>query len=468
MSRSLDGKLGIVTGASRGIGVAIAEHLAAKGCNLILGYTSPSSQSPAEQLATDLSTKHNIKTLAVQADMGTPEGPRSLVATAKAHFERLNTSKKFQIDILINNAGVAQNNLLPAITVSQFDVSYRVNVLGPLLLTQAVQPYLPQDRSGRIVNMSSVSSSAGFPEQSVYGGTKAALEAMTRTWARELSENATVNAINPGPVLTEMYAGNTPEFKRFIKGFIEHAPLMKARQGIDSDELVKAAEEEGGRPAYVGEIAGIVGMLVSADSAWCTGQVVCANGDPFDDVLTLEDQFFSEGFRQGTEDGIQAGKIEGRSVGLAKGYEKFYESGRIHARAVIWANRLSLPQKNSSTATKKPSSSSAAASASVSGSAEQAQLSTEPPSESQNKTCSLPPLPPNARLEKNVTTAFALVEPDTLSKENSDDAVNDFDDRLKRAQGKVKIIERMTGEVVSAPEAPAAAGDIKVPETKEI
>ncbi|KXH44815.1 hypothetical protein CSIM01_12687 [Colletotrichum simmondsii] len=186
--------------------------------------------------------------------------------------------------------------------------------------------------------------------------------------------------------------------------------------------------------------------------------------DPFDDVLTLEDQFFSEGFRQGTEDGIQAGKIEGRSVGLAKGYEKFYESGRIHARAVVWANRLSLPQKNSST-TKKPSGASASAS---SASADQPQPSTESPSESQNKTCSLPPLPPNARLEKNVTTAFALVEPDTLSKENSDDAVNDFDDRLKRAQGKVKIIERMTGEVVSAPEAPAAAGDVKVPETKEI
>ncbi|GKT44937.1 L-xylo-3-hexulose reductase [Colletotrichum spaethianum] len=249
MPRSLEGKLGIVTGASR---------------------------DPAEQLAADLQTKHSIQTLAVQADMGTPEGPKSLVATAKSHFEKLNG--KFQIDVLINNAGVAHNNLLPAVTVEQFDISYRVNVLGPLLLVQAVQPYLPTDRSGRIVNMSSVSSSTGFPEQSVYGGTKAALEAMTRTWARELSENATVNAINPGPVLTEMYAGNTPEFKRFIKGFIEHAPLMKARKGIDSDELVKAAEEEGGRPAYVGEIAGIVGMLVSPESAWCTGQVVCANG----------------------------------------------------------------------------------------------------------------------------------------------------------------------------------------------
>ncbi|KAK2015298.1 short-chain dehydrogenase [Colletotrichum eremochloae] len=277
MSRFLEGKLGIVTGASRGIGVAIAENLAAKGCNLILGYTSPSSKTSAEQLAADLQTKHNIQTLAVQADMGTIEGPKSLVATAKSHFEKLNNGK-FQVDVLINNAGVAHNNLLPAVTVEQFDISYRVNVRGPLLLVQAVQPYLPTDRSGRIVNMSSVSSSTGFPEQSVYGGTKAALEAMTRTWSRELSENATVNAINPGPVLTEMYAGNTPEFKRFIKGFIEHTPLMKARKGVDSDELVKAAEEEGGRPAYVGEIAGIVGMLVSPESAWCTGQVVCANG----------------------------------------------------------------------------------------------------------------------------------------------------------------------------------------------
>ncbi|KAF9880771.1 3-oxoacyl-(acyl-carrier-protein) reductase [Colletotrichum karsti] len=278
MSRSLEGKLGIVTGASRGIGVAIAENLASKGCNLILGYTSASSKAPAEQIASELQTKHNIQVLAVQADMGTPTGPRSLVETSKAHFQK---DGKFQVDILINNAGVAQNNLLPSITVDQFDVSYRVNVLGPLLLVQALQPYLPQDRSGRIVNMSSVSSSAGFPEQSVYGGTKAALEAMTRTWARELSENATVNAVNPGPVLTEMYAGNTPEFKRFIKGFIEHAPLMRARKGIDSDELVAEAEEAGGRPAYVGEIAGIVGMLVSAESAWCTGQVVCANGGMF-------------------------------------------------------------------------------------------------------------------------------------------------------------------------------------------
>ncbi|OHW93810.1 3-oxoacyl-(acyl-carrier-protein) reductase [Colletotrichum incanum] len=168
--------------------------------------------------------------------------------------------------------------------------------------------------------------------------------------------------------------------------------------------------------------------------------------DPFDDVLTLEDQFFAEGYRQGTEDGIQAGKIEGRSVGLAKGYEKFLESGRIHGRSVVWANRLSLPRKGAAAAAAKPSNSSS----------QQLQESTEAP---QQKTCSLPPLAPNARLEKNVTAAFALVEPDTLARENSDEAVNDFDDRLKRAQGKVKIIERMTGEVAAEP---------KVAEAKEM
>ncbi|KAM0272867.1 hypothetical protein ACHAQH_008553 [Verticillium albo-atrum] len=277
MSRALDGKLGIVTGAARGIGLAIAENLASKGCNIILGYTSASSQPRAEKLAADLKSKHSIIALPVQADLGTTTGPATLVESAKKQASEAGIAK-FQIDILVNNAGVALNNLLPDITVDQFDTSYRVNVLGPLLLVQAVQPYLPNDRSGRIVNLSSVSSSTGFFGQSVYGGTKAALEAMTRTWARELSENATVNAINPGPVLTEMYESNTPEFKRFIKGFIEHSPLMKARPGIDDDALVKEAETAGGRPAYVGEIAGIVAMLVSAESAWCTGQVVCANG----------------------------------------------------------------------------------------------------------------------------------------------------------------------------------------------
>ncbi|KAI1113907.1 short-chain dehydrogenase [Nemania sp. NC0429] len=278
MARSLEGKLAIVTGASRGIGVEIAAKLASYGANIVLGYTSLSSKPAVEALAKDLESKHNVKTLLIQANLGTVEGPKSLIETVKSNGALLKPDGPFQIDIIINNAGVAMNSPLPAVTLEQFDTTYRVNVLGPLLLTQAAEPYLPHDRSGRIVNISSVSSSGGFTTQSVYGGTKAALEAMTRTWSRELSERCTVNAINPGPVLTEMYADTTPEFKAELKGWIEHTPLMRVRPGIDSLELVEDAKTSGGRPAYSSEIAGIVGMLTSEDAAWCTGQVVCANG----------------------------------------------------------------------------------------------------------------------------------------------------------------------------------------------
>ncbi|KAI0973969.1 short-chain dehydrogenase [Xylaria arbuscula] len=278
MAPTLHGKLAIVTGASRGIGEAIATKLASYGANLILGYTSASSKQSIEALAKDFESKHGIKTLTIQADLGTADGPKSFIEAAKNSNVFQKPDGSFQIDILINNAGVSINSVLSAITVEQFDYSYRINVLGPLLLTQAVEPYLPHDRSGRIINMSSVSSSTGFSEQSVYGGTKAALEAMTRTWARELAERTTVNAINPGPVLTEMYAKNSPEVKAGIKGWIDHTPLMQVRPGIDSQELVDEAKTSGGRPAYVHEIAGIVAMLVGEDAAWITGQVVCANG----------------------------------------------------------------------------------------------------------------------------------------------------------------------------------------------
>ncbi|CAJ2502733.1 Uu.00g101270.m01.CDS01 [Anthostomella pinea] len=275
MNRTLEGKLAIVTGASRGIGEAIARKLASYGANIALCYTSPSSESKTEALAKDLEAAHSIKTVVLQADLSTTDGPQALITALQ-----IATDGTPQIDILINNAGVAHNALLPSVNPEQFDISYRTNVLGPLLLTQAAEPWLPHDRSGRIVNISSVSSATGFIEQSVYGGTKAALEAMTRTWARELSERCTVNAVNPGPVAGPMYAANTDAFKQEIRGWIEHTPLMRAREGVDDDAVVEEARTAagGGRPAYVQEIAGIVAMLCGEDAAWCTGQVVCANG----------------------------------------------------------------------------------------------------------------------------------------------------------------------------------------------
>lgn len=136
-----------------------------------------------------------------------------------------------------------------------------------------------------------------------------------------------------------------------------------------------------------------------------------ASNDPFDDVLHLEDRFYSEGYEQGVADGDRAGRVEGRSFGIEKGFEKFVEAGRLYGRSVVWANRLQQSQ----------------------------------PAEGGKS-----PLPGlrggGARLEKNVVTLHALVEPDTMSTENSDEAVNDFDDRVKRAQGKARVIERQVGE----------------------
>ncbi len=129
-----------------------------------------------------------------------------------------------------------------------------------------------------MVNVSSVASSLGFVKQTIYGGTKAALEAMTRTWARELVERCTVNAINPGPVKTDMWNRTTEDFRAHVKPFIQSTPGSAIREDIDDPDLVADAENAGGRPAYVDEIAGVVGMLCTKDSQWCTGQVVCANG----------------------------------------------------------------------------------------------------------------------------------------------------------------------------------------------
>ncbi|KAL5341810.1 hypothetical protein BJX70DRAFT_357982 [Aspergillus crustosus] len=292
MSRSLEGKFGIVTGGSRGIGEAIAKNLASKGCSLLLNFTSESSRTRTEELTKQLASTHNIRCVSVQADLSTPEDAvKKILAAAAEHFP--NTT----IDILINNAGVSADRTLNdkekgPIDADYFNWQYTINVLAPLLLTQAVAQYLPKDRSGRIVNISSVSSSLGFVGQTVYGGTKAALEAMTRTWARELAGRATVNAVNPGPVTGDMYFKTGEGFWNQIQGFQDNTPLSKLVEegGEESDPVLKeigltaeqtklVREKMGGRrPAFTKEVAGVVGMLCTADGGWCTGSVICANG----------------------------------------------------------------------------------------------------------------------------------------------------------------------------------------------
>lgn len=163
--------------------------------------------------------------------------------------------------------------------------------------------------------------------------------------------------------------------------------------------------------------------------------------DPFDDLLGLEDQFYKEGHQLGIAEGAKAGKIEGRVFGLEKGFEKYTEIAKLHGRSLIWAARL--PRKGVSEDIK---SSSEAAAADLNKNQESLVQESKTPMKSP------PPLSRNPRLEKHIKTLYALVELDTLSTENTEEAVSDFDDRLKRAQGKIRIIEKLTGEESRADE----------------
>ncbi|KAK6579602.1 hypothetical protein PZA11_007838 [Diplocarpon coronariae] len=157
----------------------------------------------------------------------------------------------------------------------------------------------------------------------------------------------------------------------------------------------------------------------------------------FDEVLALEEQFYSEGFRQGMDDGVAAGRVEGRTFGLEKGFEKYVESGRLYGKSIVWANRMSRLRRD----TGEPARASMAA--------RSADASTSP-------CLALGALPENHRLAKHIKVLHALAESESLSTENTEEAVSDFDDRLTRARGKAKVIERIVGE--SRADADADAG----------
>ncbi|KAK4162632.1 hypothetical protein QBC43DRAFT_321233 [Cladorrhinum sp. PSN259] len=165
--------------------------------------------------------------------------------------------------------------------------------------------------------------------------------------------------------------------------------------------------------------------------------------DPFDSLLNLEDNYYNQGYAEGAADGERAGRTEGRQLGLEKGYQKFFESGRLYGRAILWANRFSSSSSSSKSDLSSSSSEQIPESPSPAPALAAVEGETVP---TRTATKQLPPLPKNHRLEKHITALYALVETESLSTENTDEAVNDFDDRLKRAQGKAKIIERMLGE----------------------
>ena len=163
----------------------------------------------------------------------------------------------------------------------------------------------------------------------------------------------------------------------------------------------------------------------------------------FGDLLILENRFYREGYDLGVEDGSRAGLIEGRFFGLEKGFDKHVSSGRMHGQVNIWANRLPISQKYGQGHTLQQDNDMMER--------QQQERSQENQSRQQDEvrgmsSILLPSLPKAERLAKHIRTLHALVEPSSLSTNNDEEAVSDFDDRLKRADGKIKIIERIITE----------------------
>jgi 3-oxoacyl-[acyl-carrier protein] reductase len=242
----LTGKVAVVTGASKGIGAAIAKSLAAAGAATVVNYAS--SKAGADAVVSAI-TAAGGKAVAVGGDVSKAADAQGIIEAAISNFGRL--------DILVNNSGVYEFTPLEAITEESFHRQFNINVLGLLLITQAAAKHLGEGAS--IINISSLVSRITPPNSAVYTGTKGAVDAITGVLARELGpRKIRVNSINPGIVETEGtvtagFIGSDME-----KGFVAQTPLGRV-----------------GQPA---DIAGVAVFLASDDSGWLTGETLVAAG----------------------------------------------------------------------------------------------------------------------------------------------------------------------------------------------
>jgi 3-oxoacyl-[acyl-carrier protein] reductase len=240
ITKKLAGKVAVVTGASKGIGAGIAKQLAADGAAVVVNYSS--SKAGADKVVDEI-TKQGGKAIAVQGNV-----------TKKADIERLfaETKKTFgKLDVLVNNAGVYELSPLEDVTEEHYRRQFDLNVLGLILTTQeAVKQF---NSSGSIINISSVVSTSPMAGASVYSATKAAVDAVTKSLAKELgARKIRVNSINPGMIETEgIHAA----------GF----------HGGDFQKQVEA-QTPLGRIGQPQDIATVAAFLASADSGWVTGE----------------------------------------------------------------------------------------------------------------------------------------------------------------------------------------------------
>jgi 3-oxoacyl-[acyl-carrier protein] reductase len=247
MSKKLEGKVAVVTGASKGIGASIALHLAAEGAAVVVNYSS--SKEGADRIVGEINGNGG-RAIAVQGSVAKEADVRRLFAETKKAFGRL--------DVLVNNAGVYEFKPLGEVTAEHFHKMYDVNVLGLVLASQeAVKLF--GDRGGSIINISSVAATSAPPTASLYSGTKAAVDAVTRSLAQELgSKKIRVNSLNPGMVETEG---------------------VKAMGVMESDFRKKVEGDTPlGRIGQPKDIAPVAVFLASDDSAWITGETIYVAG----------------------------------------------------------------------------------------------------------------------------------------------------------------------------------------------
>jgi 3-oxoacyl-[acyl-carrier protein] reductase len=242
----LGGKVAIVTGASKGIGAAIAKALGAEGASVVVNYVS--SKSGADHVVEAINSNGG-KAIAVRADVSKAGDAKALIDDALKAFGRL--------DILVNNSGVYEFAPLEAITEESFHRQFNTNVLGLLLVTQAAAKHLPE--GGSVINVGSAVSRTTPPNSAVYTATKGAVDAITGVLSRELGpRKIRVNSINPGMVDTEGARS---------AGFV----------GSDFEKTI-AAQAPFGRMGQPDEIADIALFLASKESRWLTGETLIASG----------------------------------------------------------------------------------------------------------------------------------------------------------------------------------------------
>ncbi len=242
----LSGKVALVTGASKGIGAAIAKSLAAEGASVVVNYAS--SEADAAKVVAAI-VADGGKAVAVHGDVSKTAEAKGIVAEAVSAFGRL--------DILVNNSGVYAFSPIEEISEDQFHKMFDVNVLGLLLVTQAAVPHLGEGAS--IINIGSGVTSLTPPNSAIYTATKGAVDAITGVLARELGpRKIRVNSINPGIVETEGTQSAGFIGSDFEKGLIQQTPLGRSGQPRD--------------------IARVALFLASEDSGWLTGEKLVAGG----------------------------------------------------------------------------------------------------------------------------------------------------------------------------------------------